>query len=143
MKIAAILLLLCSLSPAGETVKTNARLPGDEVILPQPESSSGTKVTAMWKSSKSLASWQQGNRVTTHYLVTYEITGAEHAELGKELSFICKDSNPAPESRIRMKKRAWPFHGGSMTFWLTRDETCHYMPYFNINRYEPLLRGEN
>ncbi len=143
MKTAAILLALCCLCHAEEIAKTNAALPGDAIIFPRPETGGEMEITAIWKSEKVLATVRQGNWITTEYLVTYEPAGGDKVLGGENLTFLCKDRKPAPESGIRVKKVPWPFGGGSMTFHLTRDESCRYMPYFNIIRYEPLLREGN
>ena len=136
----ACFLGLAGLAVAAEPLKTNARLPEDGIIFPQPGKAEGITVAAMFKSDEVISQVVQGNWVRSQHLITYEVLGEKTEDTGKELKFICHDSNPAPESQIRAKKVPWPFHGGSMTFTLSKDESCAYMPYFNILRYEALLR---
>lgn len=136
----ALSLGLAGLAAAAEPVKTNALLPEDRVIFPQPEQAAGITVAAMFKSDEVISQVVQGNWVRSQHLITYEVLGEKNEQVGKELKFICHDGNPAPESGIRVRKVPWPFKGGSMTFTLSKDESCAYMSYFNILRYEPLLR---
>lgn len=139
-RLIACFLGLASLAAAAEPSKTNAKLPEDALIFPLPEQADGLKVEAMFKSDEVISKVIQGNWVRSQHLITYEVLVDQEGSVGKELKFICTDSNPAPESGIRVKKVPWPFNGGSMTFTLSKDESCAYMPYFNILRYEPMLR---
>ena len=136
----ACFLALAGLAAGAEPLKTNAKLPEDQLIFPQPEQAEGIKVEAMFKSDEVISQVVQGNWIRSQHLITYEVLVNKDSPVGKELKFICTDSNPTVESGIRLKKVPWPFDGGSMTFTLSKDESCAYMPYFNILRYEPLLR---
>lgn len=136
----ACLLGLVAIATAPEPLKTNASLPEDRIIFPQPEQAEGIKVEAMFKGDEVISEVLQGNWIRSQHLITYEVLADGKGPIGKELKFLCTDRKPAPDSGIRIKKVPWPFSGGSMTFILSKDEACAYMPYFNILRYEPLLR---
>lgn len=139
-RLLACLLGLAGIAAAAEPLKTNARLPEDQIVFPQPEEAKGIAMEAMFKSDTVISEVIQGNWVHSTHLLTYEVIGKKNEEVGAELKFICRDRNPAPESGIRLKKVAWPFNGGSMTFVLGKDDSCRHMNYFNILRYDPLLR---
>ena len=137
MKLLLVLLaFLPCLAPAGEPVKTNARLPEDQIILPQPEITGEVKVTAKLKSDRIISAIAQGNWVRSERVLTYEVTEAAAGFPQKELVFVCRDMNPHPDFHIRAKKLAWPFVQGSMTFRLARDASVTHVAYFNITRYD-------
>ncbi|HEY1121645.1 MAG TPA: hypothetical protein VGE67_08600 [Haloferula sp.] len=136
MKALILLPFLSCLAFAADPVKTNARLPDDRIIFPQPEAAPELKVTATFKSDTVVSKIEQGNWIHTEHLLTYEVTKPTDGFPHKELTFVCRDSNPTPESGIRLKKVAWPFHGDSMTFALSRDESVRHDAYFSIVRYD-------
>lgn len=137
MKLLLILLaLLPGLLHAGDPVKTNARLPEDQIIFPQPEIRSEMKLTAKLKSDRIISAVAQGNWVRSEHLLTYEVTEAAAGFPHKELIFVCRDTNPDPGSGIKVKKVAWPFTGGSMIFHLAPDASVKHVAYFNITRYD-------
>ena len=138
MKLLLVLLaLLPCLAPAGEPVKTNARLPEDQIILPQPEITGEVKVTAKLKSDRIISAIAQGNWVRSEHVLTYEVTEAAAGFPHKELVFVCRDTNPDPGSGIKVKKVAWPFTEGSKIFHLAPDASVKHVAYFNITRYDP------
>ena len=137
MKLLFVLLaLLPCLAPAGEPVKTNARLPEDQIILPQPEITGEVKVTAKLKSDRIISAIAQGNWVRSEHVLTYEVTEAAAGFPNKELVFVCRDTNPDPGSGIKVKKVAWPFTEGSKIFHLAPDASVKHVAYFNITRYD-------
>lgn len=136
MKALAFLPLLSSLAFAADPVKTNARLADDKIIFPQPKEAPDLKVTATFKSDTVVSEVVQGNWIRTEHLVTYEITKPEAGFPHKELTFVCRDSTPTPDSGIQVKKVAWPFREGSMTFGLSRDKSVRHDAYFSIVRYD-------
>jgi hypothetical protein len=136
MKTLALLPLLSCLALAADPVKTNARLPDDQIIFPPAETAPELKITATFKSDTVVSKVIQGNWIRTEHLLTYEVTKPEASFPHKELTFVCRDSNPAPESGIQVKKVAWPFRGGSMTFGLSRDKSIRHEAYFNIVGYD-------
>jgi hypothetical protein len=136
MKALVLLPFLSCLAFAAEPVKTNARTTDDKIIFPPPEAAEGLKVTADFKSDTVVSEVIQGNWIRTEYLVTYEVTEADDAFPYKELTFVCRYSNPTPESGIRVKKVPWPFRKGTMTFTLTRDQSVRHEAYFSIVRYD-------
>jgi hypothetical protein len=136
MKLLALLALLPCLALAADPVKTNARLPQDEIIFPQPEIKGEVKVIAKLKSDRIVSEIAQGNWVRSEHVLTYEVTGAAAGFPHKELVFVCRDTNPDPESGIMVKKVAWPFAEGSMTFHLAPDASVKHVAYFNITRYD-------
>ncbi|MCW1923300.1 hypothetical protein OKA05_12110 [Luteolibacter arcticus] len=138
MKAFALLPLLSCLAFAAEPVKTNAQLPEDQIIFPQPETAEGVKITASLKSDTVVSEVIQGNWIRTEHLLTYEVTKADAGFPHKELTFVCRDQNPTPESGIMVKKVPWPFQKGSMTFSVSRDESVRHTPYFNIARYDAI-----
>jgi len=144
MKISALAsLLLAGMALAAEPVKTTAKLPEDSIILTGPERDGELKVTGKFKSDTVISEIVQGNWIRTEHLVTYELSAPGDSFPHKELSFTCRDSSPSPESGIMLKKAAWPFREGSMTFWLDRDELVRHTAYFNIFRYESVATTEN
>jgi hypothetical protein len=136
MKLPALLTLLPCLALAAGPVKTNARLPQDEVIFPQPEIKGEVTVTAKLKGDRIVSEVAQGNWVKSEHVLTYEVTEAAAGFPHKDLIFICRDTNPDPESGIRVKKVAWPFVEGSMTFHLAPDASVRHLAYFDITRYD-------
>jgi hypothetical protein len=136
MNALALLPLLSCLAFAADPVKTNARLPDDQIIFPQPEAAPDLKVTATFKSDTAISEVVQGNWIRKEHLLTYEVTRPEAGFPHKELTFVCRDSNPTPESGIQVKKVAWPFRGGTMTFGLSRDKSVRHDAYFSIVRYD-------
>ena len=136
MKALVLLPLLSCLAFAADPVKTNARVPDDKIIFPPPEAAPDLKVTATFKSDTVISEVIQGNWVRTEHLVTYEVTNPEAGFPHKELTFVCRDSNPTPESGIQVRKVPWPFQEGSMTFSLSRDKSVRHTPYFSIVRYD-------
>ncbi|MCW1886738.1 hypothetical protein OKA04_18510 [Luteolibacter flavescens] len=136
MKSIALLPLLSCLAFAAEPVKTTAGLPEDRIIFPQPDTAPELKVTATFKSDTVISTVQQGNWIRTEHLITYEITKPVPEYPHKELTFICRDQNPTPESGIMVKKVAWPFQKGEMTFSLAKDESVRKGSYFKIVRYD-------
>lgn len=137
MKLLLILLtLLPGFALAGEPVKTNARLPEDQIIFPQPGIRSEVKVTARLKSDRIVSAIAQGNWVRSEHVLTYEVTEAAAGFPHKELIFVCRDTNPDPGSGIKVKKVAWPFTEGSMIFHLAPDASVKHVAYFNISRYD-------
>ena len=131
-----LLTLLPCLALAADPVKTNARLPQDELIFPQPETKGEVKVTAKFKSDRIVSEIAQGNWVRSEHVLTYEVTHAAAGFPHKELIFVCRDTNPDPESGIMIKKAAWPFAEGSMTFHLAPDASVRHLAYFEITRYD-------
>lgn len=138
MKALVLLPLLSCVAFATEPVKTNAKLPEDQIIAPPPETVPDLKVTATFKSDTVVSEVVQGNWIRTEHLLTYEVTKPAEGSPHKELTFVCRDQNPAPLSGIKVKKVPWPFREGAMTFALSRDESVLYEPYFNIRRYDPV-----
>ena len=136
MKALVLLPLLSCLAFAAEPVKTNAKLPEDQIIFPPPETSANLKITAAFKSDTVVSEVVQGNWIRKEHLLTYEVTKPDPGFPHKELTFVCRDQNPAPKSGIKVKKVPWPFRGGSMTFALSRDESVQYEAYFSILRYD-------
>jgi hypothetical protein len=136
MKALALLPLLSCLAFAAEPVKTNAKLPQDQLIAPPPEAATTLKITATLKSDTVVSEVVQGNWIRTEHLLTYEVSKPDAGFPHKELTFVCRDQNPAPLSGIKVKKVAWPFREGAMTFALSRDESVQYDAYFNILRYD-------
>ena len=132
-----LLALLPCLSPAADPVKTNARLPDDQIIFPQPGIEGEVKVNATLKSDRIVSKIAQGNWVRSEHVLTYEVTEAAAGFPHKELVFVCRDTNPDPESGIKVKKVAWPFVEGGMTFHLAPDASVRHLAYFNITRYDP------
>jgi hypothetical protein len=139
MKALVLLPFLSCLALAADPVKTNARLPDDKIIFPPAEAAEGLKVTGALKSDTVVSQVVQGNWIRTEYLVTYDVTEADDAFPHKELTFVCRYSNPTPESGIRVRKVPWPFRKGSMTFTLTRDTSVRHDAYFNIVRYDAVV----
>lgn len=135
-----VLLVLLTLLPcfalAEEPVKTNARLPEDQIIFPQPEIAGGIKITAKLKSDRIVSEIAQGNWVRSEHVLTYEVTEAAAGFPHKELVFVCRDTNPDPGSGIKVKKVAWPFTDGSMIFHLAPDASVKHVAYFDITRYD-------
>lgn len=135
-----LLLFLLTLLPGfvlgTDPVRTNARLPEDEIIFPQPEGKGEVTVTATLKSDRTLSEIAQGNWVRSEHALTYEVTDAAPGFPHKELVFVCRDTNPDPGSGIKVKKVAWPFVKGSMTFHLAPDASVQHVAYFNITRYD-------
>ena len=135
-----LLLFLLTLFPclalAADPVKTNARLPEDQIIFPQPGIAGEVKVTAKLKSDRIVSVIAQGNWVRSEHVLTYEVTGAAAGFPHKELVFVCRDTNPDPDSGIMVKKVAWPFTEGRMTFHLAPDASVKHVAYFDITRYD-------
>lgn len=124
---------------AGEPVKTNSKLPEDSIIHPLPAALASQKVTAVFREDKVLSEVIQGDWIRSEHLLIYEITSGGDASTGRELRFICRDTNPAPESGIRLKRLPWPFKkDSSMSFWLKRDESCSYTAFYGIEGYQEM-----
>lgn len=137
MKLLFVLLaLLPCFALAKDPVKTNARLPEDQIIFPQPEIAGEVMVTAKLKSDRIISAVAQGNWVRSEHVLTYEVTEAAAGFPHKELVFVCRDTNPDPGSGIKVKKVAWPFIDGSMIFHLAPDASVKHVAYFNITRYD-------
>ncbi len=136
MKLLTLLSLLPCLALAGEPVKTNARLPKDEIIFPQPEIKGEVKVIAKLESDQIVSVIAQGNWVRSEHVLTYEVTEATAGFPHKELVFVCRDTNPDPESGIMVKKVAWPFTEDTMIFHLAPDASVRHVAYFDITRYD-------
>jgi hypothetical protein len=138
MKALALLPLLSCLAFAADPVKTNAKLPDDQIIAPPPETTPDLKITAILKSDTVISEVVQGNWIRTEHLLTYDVTKLEAGFPHKELTFVCRDQNPTPGSGIKVKKVPWPFHEGTMTFAMCRDESVQHEAYFSILRYDPV-----
>ncbi len=140
LQLMKLFLFLLTLFPcvalAEEPVKTNARLPEDQIIFPQPEIAGEVKFTARLKSDRIVSVIAQGNWVRTEHVLTYEVTKAAAGFPHKELIFVCRDTNPDPGSGIKVKKVAWPFTDSSMIFHLAPDASVKHIAYFNITRYD-------
>lgn len=116
----------------------NATLPANQIIFPIPDALPGISVVATFKSDKVVKETTEGVWIVSDHLVIYEVTTPADGYPHKELIFICKDRNPTPESGIAVKKVAWPFAAGSMTFTLTPKTGADRPAPFQIVRYQPV-----
>lgn len=71
-------------------------------------------------SSKEFAKKRKGNWEDHWFVVRIDILSVEEGTWPEpEVSFICADSWPTPESGIMLGKAAWPYRAGvRMRFWL-------------------------
>jgi len=71
-------------------------------------------------SSKGFAKKRKGNWEDHWFVIRFDVLRVEKSTWSApEVSFICADSWPTPESGIMLKKAAWPYRAGvRMRFWL-------------------------
>jgi hypothetical protein len=77
-------------------------------------------VVARCVSSKQFAQQRHGDWNHFWYVVTFEVLTVEKAKWDHpNLSFVCMDAWPTPESGIMVNKAPWPYPVGvRMRFWL-------------------------
>jgi len=121
---------------AGGEIATNAALPENKLIWPLPKLDVADLITveARFAGQKEICAFVQGNWITTMYLVKYAVSDGEKFP-GKEISFVAQDVSPARESGIMVKKLPWPFHEGTLTFYLEKDRESKISEFFRILSY--------
>lgn len=124
---------------SSETYDTNAQLPNDRLIWPMGKVEKGPdtlELQAIFLGQKKVLSYNQGKWRNDIYVVTYKLKEANKKFAEGTIRFLAKDFNPAEGSNIKLKKLAWPFRKGEMTFYLDLDDKVKFRDFFQIVSYK-------
>lgn len=143
-----VLTIICwgsVLGDEGPVIETNASL-GKRPFHQQPPAAAlrakAVRVIGEFIEQEKLLRITRGQMVEHMYLVTYRILSSDEELPIKLLVFTVMDSTPDARSRMRARRMVWPFQKGGRVFYVKRDESCRFRPYFDILAHHRLEKAE-
>ncbi len=128
IRIGALVLLLAGTGPIVNTdVHPNSYLPSQRAIWPLPEIATPISVDASFHSLQDVKKVQEGEWITTTILVTYRVDHVLQGTFdGREITFLCDQKWPTPESGIMLKSLIFPFRPGTAGTFFLDGKPGHY-----------------
>ena len=120
----------------GQRFHATAHLPADSAIWPLDKTNAPVVVECSFQSQTTLLWMAQGNWNRAFRFMTYNVDRVLRGIYPHpQLTFLCLERFPSPESGIRLKTPDTPFRKKTMKFYLERDESCQSEDFFHITAY--------